>query len=135
MSNKNPWFILASEDYQTIKELCGKNLHRSILFHVQQFFEKIFKGLMYDRGMSPPKTHDLILLVKALNIKLKDLDLNNSDLQFLNSVYIETRYPPDLGLLPGGEPTEKDEKDAISLTDKLYEKMKSKLVLNNLSCD
>ena len=66
---------------------------------------------------------------------LKDLDLNNSDLQFLNSVYIETRYPPDLGLLPGGEPTEKDEKDAISRKDKKNEKMKSKLLPNNLSCD
>ena len=37
-----------------------------------------------------------------------ELPVSEDDLQFLSSVYIETQYPPDLGLLPGGEPTGED---------------------------
>jgi HEPN domain-containing protein len=123
MGNNNPWYLFAIEDYNSIKELVGKQLIRSVLFHAQQFFEKTLKGILFEKGISPPKTHDLSYLAKLTGITFSDFGISNSDLEFLTSVYIETRYPPDLGLLPDGEPTSFDEKDAINISEKLYSKL------------
>ena len=76
-----------------------------------------------EKGLSPPRTHDLRYLAKLTGITFSDFGISNSDLEFLTSVYIETRYPPDLGMLPDGEPTSQDEKDAIDISEKLYNKL------------
>ena len=123
MLNDNPWFKFALEDYRAIQNLKGKKLHRIVLFHAQQFFEKMIKGIIYKKGSSPPRTHDLVVLSKKIDLNLSNYNLNKSDLEFLTSVYIETRYPPDLGLLPEGEPSEEDEIYAVSLVEKLFGKI------------
>ncbi len=127
MRVKNPWYKYAKEDYKTIKVLAGKKLTRSVLFHAQQFVEKTIKGIIYEKDDMPPKTHELVVLFRKGGITLKEFDLEYEEVQFLNSVYIETRYPPDFGLLPGGEPSEEDEKYAIQIVDKFYKKMEIKL--------
>ena len=58
---------------------------------------------------------------------LSKFELTESDIHYLTSIYIETRYPPDFGLLPEGEPSREDENEAIALVEKLYQKMKKKM--------
>jgi HEPN domain-containing protein len=41
------------------------------------------------------------------------------ELDFLNRVY-RFRYPPDIGLLPYGEPTEKDAQRALGIAEKIF---------------
>lgn len=123
---KNPWYDYAIEDYKTIHTTKGKKLIKTVLFHAQQFIEKSIKGIIYDNKKTPTKTHDLVILAKEAEIDLSTFCLTTEELQFLNSVYIETRYPPDLGLLPNGEPSEKDEKYAIQIAEKFYKYMKDK---------
>ena len=127
MDKENPWFRFAIEDYMAIQNLKDKNLPRIVLFHAQQFFEKTFKGLLFEKGMKIPKTHDLDFLWKKTGIPLSIFDLTESEIHFLTSIYIETRYPPDLGLLPGGEPSKEDEQEAVRLVEKLYQKVKEQM--------
>ena len=41
--------------------------------------------------------------------------LSKDEQIFLSSVYIDTRYPPDAGLLPDGEPVKSDAKIAVDI--------------------
>ncbi|RLF37590.1 MAG: hypothetical protein DRN21_06230 [Thermoplasmata archaeon] len=47
------------------------------------------------------------------------MPLTETEILFLSSVYIDTRYPPDVGLLPKGEPTETDAELAVKAVRKL----------------
>lgn len=120
------WLDFAIEDYQAIEILWNaeNKLYRTICFHAQQYVEKILKGILEDKGESPPRTHD----VNALTIRCKELGcripLSEREILFLSSVYIDARYPPDVGLLPKGEPTESDAAFAVKAVRKLKKWLK-----------
>jgi len=115
------WLDFAIEDYQAIEILwnAGNKLYRTICFHAQQYVEKVLKGILENKGESPPRTHD----VNTLAIRCKELGcripLSETEILFLSSVYIDARYPPDVGLLPKGEPTESDAELAVKTVRKL----------------
>jgi len=54
-----------------------------------------------------------------------DVDLNI--IKRLDEVYISTRYPGDLGLLPTGKPTIQDAKELFDFADALYRTVKELL--------
>ena len=126
MGKANPWLEFAMEDYKAIQNLKGKKLYRIVLFHAQQFFEKSIKGILVEKGIQPPRTHDLIFLWKKLKIDPSEYGLTESDLHYLTSIYIETRYPPDIGLLPDGEPSQEDEMETVALVEKFLQELKRK---------
>jgi HEPN domain-containing protein len=43
-----------------------------------------------------------------------------ADLEFLNGVYVEFRYPPDIGLLPHGEPSKEDAQKALEIARSVF---------------
>ena len=48
--------------------------------------------------------------------------INNNDLiNLLDSLYIESRYPGDMGLLPYGKPTLKDAKEFYDFAENIFE--------------
>jgi HEPN domain-containing protein len=51
----------------------------------------------------------------------------------LNGLYIESRYPADLGLLPEGEPTAADARKALDVAREALGKVRE--VLDNVSPD
>ncbi len=58
------------------------------------------------------------------NTKLVDkkgfkVPLTKNEIVFLKSVYIESRYPPDVGLLPKGEPDRQDAEYAYTIIKKV----------------
>lgn len=101
------WLKLANEDLQSAEYLFEKRLLRMVCFHAQQSVEKVLKSLLAEREVEVPRIHNLL----DLNNFAKQLgyatNLSEEDAIFLNTVY-RWRYPPDLGLLPSGEPTELD---------------------------
>jgi HEPN domain-containing protein len=56
-------------------------------------------------------------LLSLLNF---EIPVEKSDMEFLSTIYIESRYPPDIGLLPSGEPTKDDADRAINISRNLY---------------
>ena len=55
--------------------------------------------------------------------------MNTDDdlIQLLDTLYIESRYPADMGLLPYGKPTLKDAKEFYDFAQKLFDDICQKL--------
>jgi len=120
MKGKNPWFDYALDDFKAIAALMNEGVYRLACFHAQQFVEKVFKGLLFQQGTAPPRTHDLGFLYQKLSQLSPILNIDMADLDFLSEVYVESRYPPDIGLLPHGEPTKEDAQKALEVAQRVF---------------
>jgi len=117
MNAENPWLMYAQDDYLAMEALAGKGPFRAVCFHAQQVVEKLLKAKLYDASLPIPKTHDLAVLA---GLAKSPLPVADKDLQFLSSVYIESRYPPDLGLLQHGDPSQEDAERAAHIAKEVY---------------
>jgi HEPN domain-containing protein len=114
------WIKIASEELQSAEYLFERLLFRMVCYHAQQTVEKVLKALLVEHEIDFPRTHNILDLrnaVKSLGYKIR---LTDGDAIFLNSIY-RTRYPSDLGLLPSGEPTEKDAEKALYMAKAIVE--------------
>lgn len=110
------WAKFAEEDYRLVLFLRNETtqFYGAICFHSQQFIEKIMKGVLEGAGDIPPRTHDINALARRLAKENSAVPLTEDEILLLSSVYIDTRYPPDVGLLPNGAPTKKDVDSVIN---------------------
>ncbi|PZX11919.1 HEPN domain-containing protein [Breznakibacter xylanolyticus] len=101
------WLSLAEDDLLAAKSLVSnERLTNIAAFHCQQCIEKCLKALLEEKELGTVKSHDLIRL-----LKLTGLTMNGDDMELLviiNEVYIDARYPGEMGLLPHGKPTPND---------------------------
>ncbi len=118
MKKDNPWLIYAREDFETLDLLVDSNLYRTICFHSQQLAEKIIKAALFEKRIKIPRTHNITYLLSLFNF---NIPIEKSDMEFLSTIYIESRYPPDIGLLPSGEPTKNDADRADRISKNIYE--------------
>ncbi|HHW40166.1 MAG TPA: HEPN domain-containing protein [Syntrophomonadaceae bacterium] len=89
------WFLQADYDLHTAKAMLRSKRYIYAVFLCHLALEKALKGLVAaSTGEPPPRTHNLILLVK-----LAKPNLNHEQLTFLatlNTASIATRYPQEL---------------------------------------
>ena len=88
--------------------------------------KKTFKALVEENELGFIKTHSLETLfekVKAIISIEIDMDM----LTLLDQLYIDARYPGELGLLPNGKPSTAEAKEFYSLASQLFEVTKSVL--------
>jgi HEPN domain-containing protein len=99
------WLQLASEDLRSAEVLLQAELFNMVCFHSQQCVEKSLKALMARLNKPIPRIHDLVKLHQLAQEALGDaIELDVEGLMLLNDVYSDSRYPRDVGLLPGGQP-------------------------------
>ena len=106
-----------------IKLLESPELTQSAAFHCQQSIEKSLKAIIEEKINKVPRTHDLEKLyglIEEYGIKLK---IDEDILDQVNDVYIETRYPSDLGLVPEGIPKVETIKYFYDLTESIYKQV------------
>ncbi len=98
------WLKFANNDVLACKKLASEPMLTGIsAFHAQQAVEKSFKAILVENGIKVPKIHSLVRLYEKIqNLILFEVD--TAILEKLEELYIDTRYPGDLGLLPGGRP-------------------------------
>jgi HEPN domain-containing protein len=108
------WLKLGNEDLQAGEYLFEKRLFRMVCYHAQQAAEKVLKSLLAENGAEMPRIHNLLDLNNSAKTLGHMTGLTEEDALFLNAVY-RWRYPPDLGLLPSGEPTEADAQKALRI--------------------
>ncbi len=105
----NNWLQAAADDLAAIEAMLPNDqLTNIIAFHAQQAVEKAFKGLREQLALKIPKSHDLLLLYAGLE---NHVVANEDSLDSLNQLYIDARYPGDMGLLPDGKPSAKEAND------------------------
>jgi HEPN domain-containing protein len=115
------WFIAAEDDLLAAKKLGDEDrLTNVVAFHCQQCLEKCFKAIIEEQGLPSIKSHDLLRLQLNANIQLSEPEIIL--LTIINEVYIDARYPGDLGLLPHGKPTKEEVKTFIEFCETLFEK-------------
>src|SRR5436309_747348 len=68
-------------------------VHDGVCFHCQQCAEKYLKGLMEERGLLVPKTHDLDQLLADLLPHHPTLRSLRRGLLFLSDFAVDVRYP------------------------------------------
>ncbi len=110
MDVANEWLKAAKLDLETARYLVKvEHLTPVVAFHAQQAIEKSFKAIIEDKQEKIPKKHDLLTLKNMIRDRI---DIENEDLlDSLNSLYIDSRYPGDMGLLPHGQPTLEDARE------------------------
>ncbi len=118
------WLKSASDDLILIEEIINNNyLTHMAAFHAQQSVEKSLKAILEYNNRKIPKKHDLILLKSQVSdfIEIIDDDILDS----LNRLYMESRYPGDLGLLPNGKPGIEDAKVFYEFAKSIYKKVEN----------
>jgi HEPN domain-containing protein len=106
------WLKISAEDLQSAEVLFERKLFRMACYHAQQSIEKIIKALLADHEVDFFRTHNLLDLNNAIKKLGYPALLNDEEAVFLNSIY-RARYPSEAGLLPLGEPLEKDAARAL----------------------
>ncbi|MFA6137821.1 MAG: HEPN domain-containing protein [Sulfurimonas sp.] len=114
------WLKAAYLDLENISYIIkAEHLTSIVAFHSQQSIEKSLKAFITSKNIDIPKIHSLN---KLFNICKEDVSINNNDLiNLLDSLYIESRYPGDMGLLPYGKPTLKDAKEFYDFAENIFE--------------
>jgi len=115
------WIKAANDDLILLNDIIeNKNITHLIAFHSQQVVEKTLKAYIEYKHDRVPKIHKLQSLVDMI-----DLDFQKDDdlIQVLDTLYIESRYPGDMGLLPYGKPTLKDAKEFYEFAQEVFNKV------------
>jgi len=98
------WLNAANDDVIAMEVMLGREeITNMVAFHAQQTIEKSFKAIVEEFNLGNIKTHHL----ESLYAKILPLlsGFNETILEELDTVYIEARYPGDLGLMPHGKPS------------------------------
>ena len=108
MDNKLPaeWLKAAYADLRVIEHIVDDEfLTHIVAFHAQQTIEKSLKAILEYESKRVPRVHKLQNLISKID---RELPLDNEILEILDELYIDSRYPNDMGLLPYGKPTVED---------------------------
>ncbi len=121
------WLTLARKDVESCKKIIGDDFLTSIVsFHAQQAVEKSFKAIIEEFEMGFIRTHDLINLYETVKHCL-EFDVDLEVIRKLNELYISSRYPGELGLLPDGDPTVEDASVFYGFAKDIFEKVSDML--------
>ncbi len=125
------WLKASNDDLLIISDIIHReNLTHMVAFHSQQAIEKILKALLEEYEIETPKIHKLVKLNKILLENNKFEQLDNETLKILDSLYIDSRYPGDMGLLPYGKPSSEDAKEFYDFALEIFNKVCDILDIN-----
>lgn len=119
------WFERAQDDLDTIEALLNNTqLTNIVAFHAQQAVEKSFKAVIEELGLTFIKTHSLVRLYTLVQPHCAVVQ-NGDMLDRLDAVYIEARYPGELGLLPYGKPILEEAAQFYAFAKTVYQTLKT----------
>ncbi|CAN2040267.1 HEPN domain-containing protein [Candidatus Magnetomoraceae bacterium gMMP-15] len=102
------WLKTAKEDIIVMESILKNEMTTcAASFHAQQSVEKSLKAIFEEYDTKILRTHNLDKLFSKIRPYL-NIDFNESTVDKLNSLYIDSRYPGAFGFLPNGKPTLED---------------------------
>ncbi len=111
------WLHYAEENLASAKLLFQSGLFNPCLQNVQQTVEKALKAVLIEKAIRLKKTHDILSIKYLLNEHGLDIDLSDDDCDFLNSIYLPSKYPVG-SVLADYEPDETICREAVSIAEK-----------------
>ena len=98
-----------------------------VAFHAQQCIEKCLKAIIEEHNLSFAKIHSLRRLLKICS---NHISLNSGDadiIDILDDLYIDARYPGEIGLLPNGKPTQTDAHQFHNFAKEIHHKISTQI--------
>ncbi|MDR3002016.1 MAG: HEPN domain-containing protein [Fibromonadaceae bacterium] len=93
MGSYGEWLKRARSSLELAKSSDNELVYyEDLCFQVQQAVEKGLKGLLIYNGVEPEKTHNLSVLLQALE-KYTEIDDEIKDVLKLQNFAVQTRYP------------------------------------------
>lgn len=115
------WLKAAVDDLGTITEIIdNEQLTNIVAFHAQQAVEKSLKAIIEEFDLEMSKIHNLQRLFEIVKDHLS-LSIDPIIVESLDRLYIDARYPGELGLLPHGKPALKDAEKFYNFAKTFYE--------------
>jgi len=116
------WLLSAEMDLRSIERMLDEEFLAPVAcFHAQQCVEKSLKALLEFLDRPVPKDHSTIRLY-GLVAELPGMALDRDILTDLDDLYINARYPGELGLLPYGRPSPDDARQFYEFAAEVYRK-------------
>ena len=114
------WLARARDDLATAQVLLAyEDLTNMVAFHAQQGVEKALKAAIEESDLGFIRTHSLTRLYEMVRLRypvIQDIDM----LDRLDAVYIEARYPGEMGLLPTGKPTTEEATELYRFAEVIF---------------
>jgi HEPN domain-containing protein len=121
------WLESAAMDLGSIEEIISReDLTPVAAFHSQQCVEKCLKAVLEEYAERVPREHSTLKLYGLVR-EFIPLEVDSDILTDLDDLYIDARYPGELGLLPNGKPTCKDAQRFYHLALSLHEQVRQTL--------
>ena len=121
------WLDFAKVDLLNCERILDNDFLTAIVaFHSQQAVEKCFKAFIEEKNLTIPRIHSLVRLYSVIESFL-DQPFETRELLAFDSVYINSRYPSDIGMIPTGKPTHQDAKEFYESAKKIFDEI-SKLI-------
>jgi HEPN domain-containing protein len=116
------WLEFAKRDLEAARILLNSShLANIVLFHSQQCIEKCLKAYLEEKAIKIPKIHSVVKLYSMIpKAESVSFDIKEDELDMVDLVYIDTRYPSGFGLLPSGFPTDTDAKELFEVAEKVH---------------
>lgn len=125
------WLETASLDLESIPLIMqNERLTGHVAFHAQQAIEKSLKASIEEYGERVPKIHSLSKLFE-LCVSFISIPVDDDIIIALDSLYIESRYPGEFGLLPEGKPNQKQAQRFYEFALEVYETVRHQLESRN----
>lgn len=119
------WLTRAAEDLAAAQVLLSRpDLTNAVAFHAQQAVEKALKAVIEEMDLGFVRTHSLTRLYELVRPHypiIGDMDM----LDRLDAVYIEARYPGDMGLLPTGKPTLDEATELFGFANGIFQQLQT----------
>jgi len=101
------WLKAADDDIAAMERMLGDSrITNVVAFHAQQCIEKSFKAVIEEFEIGLIKTHNIESLYSKIQHWVEDV--NEQIIAELDTLYIEARYPGEMGLMPEGKPPLED---------------------------
>jgi HEPN domain-containing protein len=124
------WLDLAFLDLESISYLINDNrLTGQVAFLSQQTIEKSLKAIIEENSSKVPRIHSLSKLFELCSAYI-ELEVDESVVIALDSIYTESRYPGEQGLLPEGKPGKNQVTQYFDFAKYIF--TKSKIHLENI---
>ena len=117
------WIKAALLDMEVIEEIIdNSHLTAMSVFHAQQLIEKALKAVLEYYYQDVPKIHQIKKLLD-LTDKYITFDTDRTLVSKIDKLYIDSRYPGELGLLPYGKPTLEDAREFYEFAEDIFERV------------
>ncbi len=112
------WIEYAEENFESAKILRVSHLFNSYLQNIQQCAEKALKAILIENSFKFKKTHSIAELKNILEENNFRLDLDDEDCDFLDTIYLPSKYPVT-NVLPDYESNDEICRKGISIANSL----------------